>query len=806
MPNKCLITEHILNMDFIPIIPLNESDMDKWNAIEVEEDLPAIALRNSVLFPGMVYPITVNRSKSVNALQEAQKTEKKLVVVLVQKDSSVDEPKRADFVELGTLVQIVKLITMPDDSTTAIVQGVRKLKVKAITQEQPFFKASVHLMKDGAIPKTQEFKALFAAMKDLMFEVIKNSVNMPEELTLVLKNIEHARFLISFIATNLQLSNAEKLNILGTNDIVEQSKILIEILKREAHFGELKKELTYKTRNEIEKQQKEYFLQQQLKNIKEELGDGSNEKEISELIRKAETKKWSAHIQEFFEKNRKKLERIHPSSPDYAVVMNHLQLMLDLPWDEVSVSDYTLKKVKRILNEDHYGMEKIKMRILEYMAVIQLKENLKSPILCFVGPPGIGKTSLAKSIARAIGRKYIRVSLGGVHDESEIRGHRKTYIGAMPGRIIQSIKKVNTSNPVLVLDEIDKIGSSAYAGDPSAALLEVLDPEQNNTFYDNYLEVEYDLSKIFFVATANDMSTIAAPLRDRMEIIQLSGYDVAEKVQIAIKHLIPKQMEIHGIEKIKLDWNTSIIEKMIKSYTLESGVRDLDRKIAAICRYKAMQFVELERQQTPALEHIDILKILGQEKYLKEEYQNNLPVGVMVGLAWTAMGGSILHVESAMYEGKGDLKVTGNVGKVMQESAEAAITILRYKAKEWKINEDLFRKYNFHIHVPEGATPKDGPSAGITIFCSLFSLLLNKRAKPFISMTGEITLRGEVLPVGGIKEKILAAKRSGIRQVFLPTPNKRDVSEINAVFIKGLKIEYVSDVFSLIQGVFNTKL
>jgi ATP-dependent Lon protease len=678
---------------------------------------------------------------------------------------------------------------MPDGGTTVILQGKRRFKVGAITTDDPYFKAQVILLYEEEAPKDQDFEAYVSNIKDLAAQIIQLSPNIPTEASIILKNIENPSFLIHFISSNLNSELTDKQELLSTDHIRSRADLLMQLLQKELQFAELKNKLTNKTKTELDKQQRDYFLQQQLKSIKDELGGDSNEREIRDMQKKAESKKWPLAAKEIFKKGIEKLERMHPSTPDYSIVYNHLDLMLDLPWNDYTDDQYDLKKASKVLDQDHYGMKKVKERILEYLAVLKLKGDMKSPILCFVGPPGIGKTSLGKSIANAIGRKYVRISLGGLHDESEIRGHRKTYIGAMPGRILQSLRKVKSSNPVMILDEIDKVGTD-FRGDPSSALLEVLDPEQNNTFYDNYLELEYDLSRVLFVATANDIGHIQPALRDRIEIIDLSGYAIEEKVEIAKRHLIPKQKEAHGLKGLPLKLSDKNLSKIISDYTRESGVRELDRQLASIMRYEAKEFVFKARLKASITEK-DIEKVLGKPRYNNDLYKvANMP-GVAVGLAWTYVGGDILFIETSISDGKGELKLTGNLGNVMKESATTALTYLQSNAKKYGLNPDIFAKKTLHIHVPEGGTPKDGPSAGITMMSSLASAITGKKIKPYLAMTGEITLRGQVLPVGGIKEKILAARRAGIKEVILCWQNEKDISEIDSNFIRGLKFHYV---------------
>ncbi len=778
-------------MEFMPIIPLNEDGSESGDEQAIPAELPLLPLRNTVLFPGVVLPITVGRDKSIKAVTDAYKTDK-LVGVVSQKDSTVEEPMVSDLVDIGTVAKIVKLIKMPDGGTTIIIQGRKRFKTEEIITDDPYFKARITVLEDEELVKDNDFDAMVGSIKELAGQIIQLSPNMPSEASIILKNIENPSFLIHFVSSNLNSTIIEKQRLLEINNIKARAEVLMNLLNTELQYAELKNKVTNKTRAELDKQQKDYFLQQQMKAIKEELG-GENVAEVNEMRKKAEGKKWPPAAKEMFNKGVEKLERMHPSTRDYSVVYNHLDLMLDLPWDDYTKDQYDLKKAKKILDHDHYGMGKIKERILEYLAVLKLKGDMKSPILCFVGPPGIGKTSLGKSIANAIARKYVRVSLGGLHDESEIRGHRKTYIGAMPGRILQSIRKVKSSNPVMILDEIDKVGND-FRGDPSSALLEVLDPEQNNNFYDNYLELEYDLSKVLFIATANNLQNIAPALRDRLEIIDLSGYAIEEKTEIAKRHLLPKQKEAHGLKDVNFKISDAVLEKVITDYTRESGVRDLDRQLASIMRNLAKQFAEKGKLK-PTISSGDITKILGKSRFSNEMYKTANMAGVAVGLAWTYVGGDILFIETTTSDnGKGELKLTGNLGNVMKESATTAMTYLQSNAKKYGIDPEIFTKKNVHIHIPEGATPKDGPSAGITLMTALASSFTGKKVKPYLAMTGEITLRGQVLPVGGIKEKVLAAKRAGLKEIIMCNLNEKDVQEIDQAFIKGLKINYVKNM------------
>jgi ATP-dependent Lon protease len=774
-------------MEFMPMIPLNEDDDGNADEQTLPDELPLLPLRNTVLFPGVVIPITVGRDKSIKAVTDAYKADK-LIGVVAQKDSSIEEPTVSDLENVGTVAKLVKLIKMPDGGTTIIIQGRKRFKIEEITTEDPYFKAKIKVLQEEEIKSDADFDALVGSIKDIASQIISLSPNMPSEAGIILKNIENPSFLIHFVSSNLNSDIKQKQQLLEISNIKARAELLMNLMHTELQYAELKNKVTNKTRAELDKQQREYFLQQQMKAIKDELG-GDNVAEVKEMQKKAELKKWTVAAKDMFTKGVEKLERMHPSTPDYSVVYNHLDLMLDLPWEEYTQDQYDLRKAKKILDHDHYGMHKIKERILEYLAVLKLKGDMKSPILCFIGPPGIGKTSLGKSIASAISRKYVRVSLGGLHDESEIRGHRKTYIGAMPGRILQSIRKVKSSNPVMILDEIDKVGNTVH-GDPSSALLEVLDPEQNNSFYDNYLELEYDLSKVLFIATANNLSNIQPALRDRLEIIDLSGYAIEEKIEIARRHLLPKQKEMHGLKPASFKMSDTVLEKIIADYTRESGVRELDRQLASIMRYQAKEMV-MKGKLKATITNNDVEKILGKPRYSNELYKTaNMP-GVAVGLAWTYVGGDILFIETQLSEGKGELKLTGNLGNVMKESASTAFTWLEANGKKIGITPEIFNKKDAHIHVPEGATPKDGPSAGITMMTALASAYTGRKIKPYLAMTGEITLRGQVLPVGGIKEKVLAAKRSGIKEIIMCSQNEKDVSEINPQFIKGIKFHYV---------------
>lgn len=784
------------DMDFLPIIPINENEGDSNDGQPIPDELTLLPLRNTVLFPGVVLPITVGRDKSIKAVSEAYKTNK-LIGVLAQKDSSVEDPEFKDLVSIGTVARIVKQIKMPDGGTTIIIQGKSRFSVGALISEEPYFRATIQVLEEEPAPTDPDFEAYISNIKDVAAEIIHLSPNIPAEASIILRNIENPSFLLHFVSSNLNTDLQEKQRLLELNNLRERAELLMQFLQKELQFAELKNKVTTKTKTEIDKQQREYFLQQQLKSIKEELGGDANDLELKEMRKKADAKKWTDAARDMFKKGVEKLERMHPSTPDYSVVYNHLDLLLDLPWQEYSEDVYDLKRAKEILDQDHYGMDKIKDRILEYLAVLQLKGDMKSPILCFYGPPGIGKTSLGRSIAHALDRKYVRLSLGGIHDESEIRGHRKTYIGAMPGRIVQSIRKSKTSNPVIILDEIDKVGSD-HRGDPSSALLEVLDPEQNNTFYDNYLELEYDLSKVLFIATANNMQNIQPALRDRLEIIELSGYAVEEKIEIAQRHLIPKQKEAHGLKSTRLNITNKVLEKIIQDYTRESGVRELDRQLAAIMRNVAKDLA-LNGKVKPTLTPADVERILGRARYSNEMYKAASIPGVAVGLAYTYVGGDILFIEATMSEGKSELRLTGNLGNVMKESAATALSYLSANAKKYGINPKKFETQTVHIHVPEGAVPKDGPSAGVTMLTALASAVTGRKVRPYLGMTGEITLRGQVLPVGGIKEKVLAAKRAGLKELILCWQNERDVQDINPEYIKGMKFHYVRHMSQVLE-------
>lgn len=772
--------------ELIPLLT-NEGD-EVFDETNIPNELPILPLRNTVLYPGVVIPITVGRDKSIKLIQDANKGNK-LIGVATQKDVQIEDPDFKDLHKIGTVAQILKMLKMPDGTTTCILQGRRKIGLVDEVTNTPYFKATYSIISDKKpSEKDDEFNAIMSNVKDLAIQIIEQSPEIPTEATFAIKNIDSPSFLLHFICSNINASIFEKQQLLEFNSVKERALKVLELLSKELSILELKNQIRNKVKTDIDKQQRDYFLHQQLRQIQEELGEGST-KEIENLKTRAESKKWSAEVADVFNKEIAKLERTNPASPDYGVSMNYVELLLDLPWNEYTEDIFDLKRAKEILDRDHFGMDKVKKRIIEHLAVLKLKGDMRSPILCLVGPPGVGKTSLGKSVAEALGRKYVRVALGGLKDESEIRGHRKTYIGAMPGRIIHNIKKVKSSNPVFILDELDKI-SSSLNGDPSSALLEVLDPEQNTTFHDNYLDLDYDLSKVFFIATANSLNSIQSALLDRMEIIQLSGYSLEEKVEIALRHLAKKQAIENGISKSDLKLNKKNVAYIIDNYTRESGVRNLERKIGAVARHIAVKKASGEPIPT-SISTILIEEILGPP-YGSEKYIGNEFAGVVAGLGWTPVGGDILYIESLITKGKGKLTLTGSLGNVMKESALLAFEYFKSKSKDFGIPYALFEHTNIHIHVPEGATPKDGPSAGITMFTSIASAFTQRLVKDKLAMTGEITLRGEVLPVGGIKEKILAAKRGGITDIILCHKNQKDVLEIEQEYLEGLTFHYVS--------------
>ena len=776
--------------DFFPL--LSQEDEDKIEKEKTPKTLPILPLRNTVLFPGVIIPITIGRDHSIRLIKETYKGNR-TIGVLAQKDPNIESPEVEDLNSIGTVAHILKMLRMPDGNITAIIQGRKRFEIEEFVQTEPYFKAKVNRL-DEKRPENndKEFGALVDSVKDLALQIIEESPNIPSEATLAIKNIESPSFVINFVASNMNISLSEKQILLEEVDLKVRASNALGFLTKELQMLEMKNEIQSKVRTDLDKQQREYFLHQQMKAIQEELGGTGSEQEIEEMRQQASAKKWSKEVAESFEKDLKKLQRMNPGMADYSVHRSYLELMLELPWDEFSEDRFDLKKARKILDRDHFGLEKVKERIIEFLAVLKLKGNMKSPILCLSGPPGVGKTSLGKSVAEALGRKYVRVSLGGLRDEAEIRGHRKTYIGAMPGRIIKSIKKAGTSNPVFVLDEIDKVTRDAH-GDPSSALLEVLDPEQNESFHDNYLELGYDLSKVLFIATANSLNTIQPALLDRMEIIEMSGYTVEEKVSIAKKHLLPKQLKEHGLGSKDLQLPNKVLEKIVDGYTRESGVRGLEKVISKVIRFAA-KCIAMEQEYETKVSVSDLENILGPIRFDRDRLLNNDVAGVATGLAWTRVGGDILFIESSLSKGKGNLTITGNLGNVMKESATIALEYLKSHAKDYKIDPDIFQKWNVHIHVPEGATPKDGPSAGITMFSALVSVFTQQKVNKKLAMTGEITLRGKVLPVGGIKEKILAAKRSGIKEIILSKDNKKDIGEIKASYLKGLKFHYVSSM------------
>jgi ATP-dependent Lon protease len=780
--------------EFIPLITAEEEE--NMNKQEFPEDLAILPLRNNVLFPGVVIPITVGRDKSIKLIQEANKGNK-IIGVVSQKNQEEESPEFADLHTIGTVAQIVRMLKMPDGSSTVIIQGKRRFEIVQPTQTEPYMRANVKMLKEKAFDKnSKEMEVLFKTIKDLALQIIRDSPNIPSEASFAIGNIDSPTFLVNFISSNMNADVSKKQEMLEELDMKKRVMMVMEHLTLEIQMLEMRNEIQSKVRKDMDRQQREYFLHQQMRTIQDELGDNPQEQDVRELAIRAESKKWDERVSKLFYKELDKLQRMNPQGAEYTVQMNYLDLLLDLPWGEYSTDDLDLKRAEKILERDHYGLESVKKRILEYLAVLKLKGNMKSPILCFYGPPGVGKTSLGKSIAEALGRKYIRMSLGGLHDESEIRGHRKTYIGAMPGRVIQNIKKAEISNPVFVLDEIDKLGRSNH-GDPSSALLEVLDPEQNNAFYDNYVETEFDLSRVMFIATANNLSTVQGPLRDRMEIIEVNGYTIEEKIEIAKRHLLPKQIEEHGITKKDISIDKKVLEKLIEEYTNESGVRGLDKMVAKIVRNRARQ-IAMEEEFTAKISQEDLFTVLGAGRG-RTKYENNEVAGVVTGLAWTSVGGDILFIESSITKGKGKLTLTGNLGDVMKESAIIALEFLKAHSSWLNLNQEAFDNHNVHIHVPEGATPKDGPSAGITMLTSLASLFTQRRVKKNLAMTGEITLRGDVLPVGGIKEKILAAKRAGIKEIILCDKNRKDIDEIKQDYMKGLTFHFVSHMHEVLD-------
>ena len=776
--------------ELIPL--LTTEDEEALRNEELPEEVAILPLRNTVLFPGVVIPITAGRDKSIQLIKDANKSNK-IIGVVAQKDQNIENPSPADLYSLGTVAQILRVLKMPDGNTTVIIQGKRRFEIESITEEVPYLKASIKPVQETLPDKNNsEFQAIIDSIKDMALKIIHENPNIPSEASFAIKNIQSHAFLINFVSSNMNLSVKEKQRVLSIFDLQESAIECLKLMNIEHQKLELKNDIQSKVRTDLDQQQREYYLNQQMKTIQEELGVVSLEQEVEEMRMRSKEKKWDKAVGEQFDKELSKLQRMNPQVAEYSVQRNYLDLFLDLPWDEFSEDKFDLKNAQIILDRDHYGLEDVKKRIIEYLAVLKLRNDMKSPILCLFGPPGVGKTSLGKSIAEALGRTYVRISLGGMRDEAEIRGHRKTYIGALPGRIIQSVKKAGTSNPVFVLDEIDKI-STGVQGDPAAALLEVLDPEQNTAFYDNFLEMGYDLSKVMFIATANSLSPIHPALRDRMEMINISGYTLEEKSAIAKRHLLPKQLKEHGLNNKDLTLRKTVLDKIVEGYTRESGVRGLEKQVAKAVRYVAKSIaMEESYKNNPVPE--DLVEMLGPKKVHRDLYENNHVAGVVTGLAWTSVGGDILFIESAISEGKSQLSITGNLGKVMKESATIAMEFIKSNKSILGLENFAFDRYNVHIHVPEGATPKDGPSAGITMLTSLVSLFTQRRVKSKLAMTGEITLRGKVLPVGGIKEKILAAKRAKIKEIILCEDNKKDIDQINQKYLKGLTFHYVREM------------
>jgi len=783
------------NSELIPLMTTeDEKEIIKEN---LPKTLPILSLRNTVLFPGVVIPITASRDKSIQLIKDANNFNK-LIGVVAQKNEKIEDPKPNQIYKVGTVAKILKVLQMPDGNTTVIIQGKKRFEIDRIISKEPYITANI---KD--VPEVNpgvdnsEFNAIIDSIKDLSLEIIKRNPNIPSEASFAIKNIESNSFLINFVSSNMNLPVSDKQKLLEMNDLKKRAMDTLKFMNMEFKKLEIRNDIQSKVQSDLSQQQREFFLHQQMKTIQEELGGVSHDSEIENMKKRADKKKWNDETKVHFNKEIGKLQRMNPQVAEYSVQRNYLDLLLDLPWNSYTKDKFDLVKAKKILDRDHFGLDDVKKRIIEYLAVLKIRNDMKSPILCLHGPPGVGKTSLGKSIAEAIGRKYVRISLGGLRDEAEIRGHRKTYIGAMPGRIIQNIKKADTSNPVFVLDEIDKITNSNI-GDPSSAMLEVLDPEQNKEFYDNYLELGYDLSKVMFIATSNNLSSIQPALLDRMEIINVSGYTTEEKIQIGKKFLLPKQLNEHGLKKKDLKIFSSVIEKIAEGYTRESGVRGLEKQIAKLVRNCAKN-IATDVKYDPNLSIEEMNKILGSPKLERDKYENNDIAGVVTGLAWTSVGGDILFIESILSKGKGKLSITGNLGKVMSESAKIALEYIKSNADKFNLSSDMFEKYNVHIHVPEGATPKDGPSAGIAMLTSLVSLYTQNKIKSKIAMTGEITLRGKVLPVGGIKEKILAAKRAKIKEIILSKQNERDVNEIKKEYLKGLKFHYVSEMSEVID-------
>ncbi len=780
------------------LIPLmTTEDEEAIEKEELPEVLPILSLRNTVLFPGVVIPITASRDQSIKLINDANNSNKTIGVV-AQKEDENEDPGFDGVYKIGVVARILRVLKMPDGNTTVIIQGKKRFKITEAVEEQPYLKCKVESFKEKRPDILDaEFDEIIQNIKELSLQIIKESPNIPSEASFAIKNIESSSFLVNFISSNMNLDVEQKQELLETSDLKDRALSTLKFMNIEKQKLQLRNDIQSRVQNDMNQQQREYFLHQQMKTIQEELGGNSAESELEEMRMRAKKMKWNKEVKEHFDKELAKLQRMNPQVAEYTIQRNYLDLFLDLPWNKFSKDKFDLKRAQRVLDRDHYGLEYVKRRIIEYLAVLKLRNDMKSPIICLYGPPGVGKTSLGKSVAEALGREYVRISLGGLRDEAEIRGHRKTYIGAMPGRIIQSLKKAKTSNPVFVLDEIDKL-SNSHQGDPSSALLEVLDPEQNSEFHDNFLELGYDLSKVMFIATSNSLNTIQPALLDRMEIINVNGYTVEEKIEIAKRHLLPKQIKEHGMKKTDIKLGKKQLEKVIESYTRESGVRNLEKQLAKLVRNIA-KHIAMEEEFNPKLNFKEIETILGKPKVNKNEYENNEVAGVVTGLAWTSVGGDILFIESALSRGKGNLNITGNLGKVMKESATIALEYIKANADEFNLDYRIFDQYNVHIHVPEGATPKDGPSAGITMLTSLVSLFTQRKVKKNLAMTGEITLRGKVLPVGGIKEKILAAKRANIKEIILCKENERDINEIKEEYLKGLQFHYVSEMSEVLD-------
>ena len=792
-----LSLSNILNEDSELIPLMTPEDEEIINKEDIPEILSILPLRNTVLFPGVVIPITAGRDKSIQLINDANKGDK-VIGVVAQRDEDVEDPTSEDIYKTGVVAQILRVLKMPDGNTTVIIQGKKRFKINELIQEQPYLKAKVQeAIEDKNVDDPKEFSAIIDSVKEQALEVIKENPMLPTEASFAIKNIQSDSFLVNFISSNMELSVMQKQVVLEKDNLKERALLTLKNLNKELQKLQLRNDIQSKTRSDLDQQQREYYLNQQLKTIQEELGGVNNDAELDEMRIQARSKKWTKEVGETFDKELARLRRMNPQMAEYGVQRNYLELMLELPWGIFSNDKFNLKQAVKILDRDHFGLEKVKDRIIEHLAVLKLRGDMKSPIICLYGPPGVGKTSLGKSVAESLGRKYIRMSLGGLRDEAEIRGHRKTYIGAMPGRLIQNLKKAGTSNPVFVLDEIDKLGQS-HQGDPSSAMLEVLDPEQNTAFYDNYLEVGYDLSKVLFIATANNLGEIPWALRDRMEIINVTGYTIEEKIEIAKRHLLPKQVKEHGLTAKEIKVGKAQLEKIVEGYTRESGVRGLEKQIAKVVRFAAKS-IALEEEYNIAITNDDIETILGAPRLERDKYENNEVAGVVTGLAWTSVGGDILFIESILSKGKGTLTITGNLGKVMKESATIAMEYIKANAENFGIDPEIIATYNVHIHVPEGATPKDGPSAGVTMLTSLVSVFTQRKVKSKLAMTGEITLRGKVLPVGGIKEKILAAKRANIKEIMLCKDNEKDILDIKKSYLKGLKFHYVTDMHEVIE-------